>query len=256
MANIIQIRRDTAANWASANPVLAQGELGVELDTNKFKIGNGSSAWSSLSYLIDVGNYLTASSTNTLTNKTISVDSNTVSGVAASSFVISNSSGNIDGSASQKAIPSGDVVGTSDSQTLTNKTISYSSNTLTGVAPTASPTFSGTVTTATADLLGSVRGNVTAVAASAIDCSVGNYFTKTASGALTWTVTNVPSSRAYSFILELTNGGTGTQTWFSGIKWPGGTAPTLVASGVDVLGFITDDGGTTWRGTQIMKDSK
>ena len=256
MANIIQIRRDTAANWASANPVLAQGELGVELDTNKFKIGNGSSAWSSLSYLIDVGNYLTASSTNTLTNKTISVDSNTVSGVAASSFVISNSSGNIDGSASQKAIPSGDVVGTSDSQTLTNKTISYSSNTLTGVAPTASPTFSGTVTTATADLLGSVRGNVTAVAASAIDCSAGNYFTKTATGALTWTVTNVPSSRAYSFILELTNGGTGTQTWFSGIKWPGGTAPTLTASGVDVLGFITDDGGTTWRGVQLMKDSK
>lgn len=141
-------------------------------------------------------------------------------------------------------------------QTLTNKTIAFASNTLTGVAPLASPTFTGTVTTATADLLGSVRGNVTAVAASAVDCSLGNYFTKTASGALTWTVTNVPSSRAYSFLLELTNGGTGAQTWFSGIKWPGGTAPALTASGVDVLGFITDDGGTTWRGVQLMKDSK
>lgn len=127
---------------------------------------------------------------------------------------------------------------------------------VTGAAPLASPTFTGTVTTATADLLGSVRGNVTTVAASAVDCSLGNYFIKTASGALTWTVTNVPASRAYSFILELTNGGTGTQTWFSGIKWPGGTAPTLVSSGVDVLGFITDDGGTTWRGVQLMKDSK
>ena len=97
---------------------------------------------------------------------------------------------------------------------------------------------------------------IVAVAASAIDCSAGNYFTKTASGALTWTVTNVPSAKAYSFILELTNGGTGTQTWFSGVKWPAGTAPTLTASGVDVLGFITDDGGTTWRGVQLMKDSK
>lgn len=127
---------------------------------------------------------------------------------------------------------------------------------VTGAAPLASPTFTGTATFATLDALGSVRSNITTVAASAVDCATGNYFTKTASGALTWTVTNVPASRAYSFILELTNGGTGTQTWFSGIKWPGGTAPTLVSSGVDVLGFITDDGGTTWRGVQLMKDSK
>ena len=127
---------------------------------------------------------------------------------------------------------------------------------VTGAAPLASPTFTGTVTTATADLLGSVRSNITAVAASAIDCSAGNFFTKTAAGALTWTATNIPASRAFSFLLELTNGGTGTQTWFSGIKWPGGTAPTLTTAGVDVLGFITDDGGTTWRGVMLMKDSK
>lgn len=127
---------------------------------------------------------------------------------------------------------------------------------ITDAAPAASPTFTGTATFATADLLGSVRSNVTTVSASAVDCSAGNYFIKTASGALTWTVTNVPASRAYSFLLELTNGGTGTQTWFSGIKWPGGTAPTLTTSGVDVLGFITDDGGTTWRGAMLQKDSK
>lgn len=127
---------------------------------------------------------------------------------------------------------------------------------VTGAAPLASPTFTGTATTATLDALGSVRNNIVTVSASAVDCSLGNYFIKTASGALTWTVTNVPASRAYSFILELTNGGTGTQTWYSGIKWPSGTAPTLTTSGVDVLGFITDDGGTTWRGVQLMKDSK
>lgn len=47
----IQIRRGTAAQWTSTNPTLAAGEQGFETDTGKMKIGNGSTAWSSLSYL-------------------------------------------------------------------------------------------------------------------------------------------------------------------------------------------------------------
>lgn len=50
MAVQIQFRRDTAANWTTANPTLAQGELGLELDTARYKIGNGSTAWNSLAY--------------------------------------------------------------------------------------------------------------------------------------------------------------------------------------------------------------
>ena len=50
MADRIQIRRDTAANWTSANPTLTQGELGLETDTGKLKAGDGSTAWTSLSY--------------------------------------------------------------------------------------------------------------------------------------------------------------------------------------------------------------
>jgi hypothetical protein len=50
MALQIQLRRGTASEWSSANPVLAEGELGVEKDTGKFKLGNGSSQWNSLLY--------------------------------------------------------------------------------------------------------------------------------------------------------------------------------------------------------------
>jgi hypothetical protein len=46
----IQARRGTAAQWTSANPTLAAGEWGYETDTGKVKIGNGSTAWSSLGY--------------------------------------------------------------------------------------------------------------------------------------------------------------------------------------------------------------
>jgi len=50
MAVQIQLRNDTAANWSSANPILAQGEMGIETDTKLFKIGDGVNTWSELEY--------------------------------------------------------------------------------------------------------------------------------------------------------------------------------------------------------------
>ncbi len=50
VATRIQLRRDTAANWVSANPVLRAGEIGIETDTLKFKIGNGSTWTATTSY--------------------------------------------------------------------------------------------------------------------------------------------------------------------------------------------------------------
>lgn len=47
----MQQRRDIAANWTSANPTLAAGEIGVETDTLRFKVGNGSTTWASLAYV-------------------------------------------------------------------------------------------------------------------------------------------------------------------------------------------------------------
>jgi len=50
MASIVQFRRGSAAQWTSANPKLAEGELGLELDTGLFKVGNGNDFWATLSY--------------------------------------------------------------------------------------------------------------------------------------------------------------------------------------------------------------
>jgi hypothetical protein len=63
MANKIQLRRDTTANWTSSNPTLSQGEIGYELTTGKIKIGTGTTAWNSLNYLT----IATSSVTGTLT---------------------------------------------------------------------------------------------------------------------------------------------------------------------------------------------
>jgi hypothetical protein len=46
----IRLRRDLASNWAKVDPVLAEGEAGYEIDTGRFKIGDGSARWSDLRY--------------------------------------------------------------------------------------------------------------------------------------------------------------------------------------------------------------
>ena len=100
---------------------------------------------------------------------------------------------------------------------------------------------------------GPYSSNVSAMGANAVDCSAGNYFTKTISGSTTFTFTNVPTSVAYSFTMELTHtGGSGSITWPSSVKWPADTAPTLTDGKTSLLVFITDDGGARWRGASTV----
>ena len=58
MAVTIQTRRDDAADWATANPVLALGEIGIETDTDKAKYGDGFTLWNDLEYWIENRNVL------------------------------------------------------------------------------------------------------------------------------------------------------------------------------------------------------
>ena len=65
MASKIQIRRDTAANWTATNPTLAQGEPGLETDTNRVKYGDGTTQWNSLDYSAASGGGLTEADATT-----------------------------------------------------------------------------------------------------------------------------------------------------------------------------------------------
>lgn len=124
---------------------------------------------------------------------------------------------------------------------------------------TGNNTFTGTVAVGQSsaaantdfDLAGTYAQTVVAVGALDIDCSAGNYFTKTINANSTFTVSNVPASRAFSFTLELTHT-SGTITWFSGVEWPGGSAPTLTTGKTHLFMFVTDDGGTRWRASSLV----
>jgi len=146
---------------------------------------------------------------------------------------------------------------------LTSTTAASTYLTTANASSTYAPTSTTVTLTGTQTLTGktlttvSLRETRVAVAASSIDLATGNYFTKTITGATTFTVANIPASGvSQSLILDLTNGGAGAITWWSGTKWAAGTAPTLTAAGRDVLGFFTHDGGTTWTGLVLGKDVK
>ena len=97
--------------------------------------------------------------------------------------------------------------------------------------------------------LGSISG------AQNISLALSDVFSATIGGATTFSFTNTPSGTWMTgFLLVLTNAGTNV-SWPASVDWPGAVSPTLQASGVDILGFLTIDDGTTWHGVLISGDS-
>lgn len=91
-----------------------------------------------------------------------------------------------------------------------------------------------------------------AVSALDIDLSTGNYFTKTINGNSTFTFSNPPASGTVgSFTLELTHT-SGTVAWPSSVKFNADTAPTLTTGKTHLFFFVTDDGGTRYRGAALV----
>jgi len=123
-------------------------------------------------------------------------------------------------------------------------------------APLASPTFTGTVTTASVSTDGqyiqqeetlTVSSNATTV-----NCSTGNYFTVTASGDITFTFGTVPAdTKSYAMVIEV-NHDSGALTWPAAVKWPADTAPTLTTGKTHQFYFHTNDNGSRWRGASLV----
>lgn len=157
MTQQIQLRHDLAANWTSVNPLLASGELGVETDTKKIKVGDGSTVWNSLIYSI-------GSSTTIVNDLTTG---GTLSALSAQQGVVLNglingkqatlvSTTNIKSINGASILGSGNLVVSAGTTTLAGAT-DYTTaaiatantsiaNALSAKAPSASPVFSGPVT--------------------------------------------------------------------------------------------------------------
>lgn len=204
----IQVRRGTAAQWTSTNPTLAAGEWGYETDTGKAKIGNGSTAWSSLSYFGGTG---------------------TVTSITAGTGL---SGGTITGSGTI-AIDTATTVDLSTAQTLTNKTLT----TPTITQGQATPTFSANAYTLVAGDAGklllasnsSTAGTVNVPTNGSVAFATGTQITilQTGSGQLTISATTPatttilstgataasPKCRAQYSAITLIK--TATDTWYA-----------------------------------------
>ena len=244
----IQLRRDTAANWTSANPTLSSGELGYETDTGKFKIGNAAgTAWTSLSYAAvtaysDISGTPSAYTLPTATTSVlggVKVDGTTVtiaSGVisaSASSYTLPTATtsvlGGVKVDGSSITISSG-VISSTYSYTLPAASVSVLGGVRLGTGVNldangflisdvklSSNTFTGTQDLGgnllTQPKLQAYRETSTAPTISSgtltLDLSGSNFFAVSLNAAITTlTISNTPSSSAASFTLELTADGT------------------------------------------------
>jgi len=238
MATQIQLRNGTASAWTSANPTLAVGEMGVETDTGKFKVGTGSTAWNSLAY----------AAVGTVTSVGLSAPSIfTVTGSPVSS------SGTLAISYSGTALPvaNGGTNATSAGITAFNNITGYTASGATGTTSTnlvfsTTPTITNPTVTNYVETLYSANTST----AITVDLANGTVQNLTLTGNATITMPTAVAGKSFIIILSQDATGSRTVTW-STVSWPSATAPTVTstASKRDIFSFFSN--GTSWFGTTI-----
>jgi hypothetical protein len=222
----IQIRRGTAAQWTAANPTLASGEWGFETDTNKAKIGNGSTAWNSLSYIITGA---TGTVTSVVAGTGLSGGTITTTGTIAIDSTVTTLTGTQ--TLTNKTLTSptmtAPALGTPASGVLTNATGLPLTTGVTGTLPVAN---GGTgVTTSTGS-----GNNVLSTSPTLVSPVLGTP----TSGTLT-NATGLPLTSGVTGTLPVANGGTGITSLGTGVATFLGTP-----SSANLAAALTDETGT------------
>lgn len=269
MSQRIQLRRDTAANWASADPVLAQGELGVVLDAADgapdTKRGDGVTAWSALGWWSPGGAAASVAAlaaetaraeaaeallaplaspalTGAPTAPTVSAGDNSTK--LATTAYADNSAAAAAGSKLAKAANLSDLANVATART----------NLGLGTAATQPATAFVQSSNGGQEVVSTITGATGNVA---LNLASGNVFSVTManSAAVTLSFTGAAAGVSCSFTLYLIQGTTGaaTVTWPSGIVWMSGGAPSISPTGgaVMVLVFESLNAGVTWYGSVV-----
>ena len=253
MAIQIQLRRGTASQWTTANTLLAQGELGLETDTNKFKFGDGVTTWNSLAYyptgtvtsvaatggtgISITGSPITSSGTLNITNtapdQTVVLTAST--GISTSgtypNFTITNSAPD-----QTVALTAGTGISTSGT---------YPNFTITNSAPDQTVSLTGAGTT-------SITGTYPNFTITSNDSATGTVTSVGLSGGTTGlTVTGSPITTSGTITLggtlDVDNGGTGQTSYTDGQLLIGNTTGNTLTKATLTAGSgiaITNGGGS------------
>ena len=225
MAIQIQLRRGTASQWTTANTLLAQGEIGLETDTNKFKFGDGVTTWNSLAYY----------PTGTVT----SVAATGGTGISITGSPITSSGTlNITNTAPDQTVVLTAGTGISTSGTYPNFTITNS-------APDQTVSLTGAGTT-------SITGTYPNFTITSNDSATGTVTSVGLSGGTTGlTVTGSPITTSGTITLggtlDVDNGGTGQTSYTDGQLLIGNTTGNTLTKATLTAGSgiaITNGGGS------------